>query len=212
MTTGSLNERAHALYRFYGDGDVLLYVGLTVHLPTRLRDHRRDKDWWIEVVRMTVQRYPTREAVVEAERLAIMTERPRYNVQHNQSRGTAMNAPNAVHDDDDAVVRCETFVGSFFLSDAARQWQGFIAESLPDGLYLVALFSWGDGTEYERRLVHIDAMRTWRFFSSDEGMRAMGDRALAEWKQAGDEARSHPDFERNVQAEMARMQALRTSS
>ena len=85
-----IHSSEHALYRFFDEHDALLYIGLTVNLPTRLRDHQRGKAWWRAVARMTVQRYPTREAVVEAERLAIIAEKPLHNVQHNSSRGSSV--------------------------------------------------------------------------------------------------------------------------
>lgn len=81
--TESQDVRPHALYRFYGAGDILLYVGLTVDLPTRLNKHRSDKPWWTLVVRMTIEHHPDRISVEQAERHAIITERPLFNVQHN---------------------------------------------------------------------------------------------------------------------------------
>lgn len=79
-----IHIQEHALYRFFGEGDALLYVGLTVHLPTRLVDHHDKKPWWRQVERMTVQWWPSREAVVAAERQAIIDEKPIHNIQHNR--------------------------------------------------------------------------------------------------------------------------------
>ena len=81
--TSDLDSRPHVLYRFFDDLDVLLYVGITVHLPTRLADHEEGKPWWPEVARMTAEPYPDRPAVLAAEKMAIQSERPKYNVQHN---------------------------------------------------------------------------------------------------------------------------------
>ena len=39
-------------------------------------------DWWQEVASTTIQTLPDRQSVLEAERIAIMAERPRYNIQH----------------------------------------------------------------------------------------------------------------------------------
>ena len=159
-----IQDQEHSLYRFFGAGDALLYVGLTVRLPTRLRDHHRGKAWWDEVARMTVQRYPNRPEVVEAERLAIMNEKPKYNVQHNNGKAD----PRVSNTQQQEVMFSETLVGSHFFSEAVRGWQGYVVESLGNGFYFVCTYSWSDGTEYSRHIVSIEDMKDWRFYSSDE--------------------------------------------
>lgn len=78
-----LSERPHALYRFFDPTGALLYIGITAALPTRLARHRDEKPWWCDVADIKVQHFPTRQAVLEAERKAIVAERPRHNKQHN---------------------------------------------------------------------------------------------------------------------------------
>jgi hypothetical protein len=79
-----LATRHHALYRFYDRSDVLLYVGITVDLPTRMGNHQTDKPWWADVARMTVEHHASRADVLDAERQAIRDEKPLYNVHHNE--------------------------------------------------------------------------------------------------------------------------------
>ncbi len=79
-----LGSRPHALYRFYDRSDVLLYVGITVDLPTRLGNHQTDKPWWLDVARITGELLPSRREVFAAEQKAIRDEKPLYNVQHNE--------------------------------------------------------------------------------------------------------------------------------
>jgi predicted GIY-YIG superfamily endonuclease len=88
MTTQDLGDRPHGLYRFFDHEGVLLYVGITVNLPTRLASHADEKPWWTNVARMTVEYHPSRDLVLDAERLAIATERPLHNVQHNRRAGS----------------------------------------------------------------------------------------------------------------------------
>lgn len=90
-----MGERQHALYRFYGDGGVLLYVGITHNPGRRWGKHRDDKPWWAEVVGITIEQHPTREAVLEAERAAILAEHPCYNVVHNGRRPPPMETVSA---------------------------------------------------------------------------------------------------------------------
>lgn len=95
-----LAEREHALYRFYDAADVLLYAGISVDPILRMKAHRREKDWWTQVRSMTVEPFPTRKDALDAEAEAIRTEKPLYNVQHNEMVG--LPAPRS--SDTDAVA------------------------------------------------------------------------------------------------------------
>lgn len=75
------------LYRFWGKDGTLLYVGITFRPNARWKAHSKDKPWWSEVVTITLEFHPDRESVEAAEREAIRSERPKYNVVHN--RGAA---------------------------------------------------------------------------------------------------------------------------
>lgn len=77
------------LYRFYSEDDTVLYIGRTIDPVARFRQHRQDKPWWDEVVRIDIDRYETDEDLAVAERDAIKAERPRYNVVFNRLRGRA---------------------------------------------------------------------------------------------------------------------------
>lgn len=72
-----------ALYRFYGEDDALLYVGITEHLGTRWHNHSRKKPWWPEVQRQTAEWHPTRAEAAAAEIEAVRTEHPRYNMTYS---------------------------------------------------------------------------------------------------------------------------------
>ncbi len=77
----------HALYRFFGAKDRLLYIGLTLNPGSRWKAHGKNKPWWHEVCTITIELYPDRASVEAAERWAIKRERPFYNVVHNRSGG-----------------------------------------------------------------------------------------------------------------------------
>jgi hypothetical protein len=76
----STRDRRTVLYRFYGARDVLLYVGATGNPGERWTDHLQKKSWWHKVRRQTAEWFVSREAAEEAERAAIETEQPLYNV------------------------------------------------------------------------------------------------------------------------------------
>lgn len=78
-----LEHRPHFLYRWYGENDRLLYVGITNNLERRTNEHAADKPWITESVRAEIEPYSTRSAALAAEERAIFSENPVYNVIHN---------------------------------------------------------------------------------------------------------------------------------
>jgi hypothetical protein len=83
-----VTPRQHALYRFFASDGSLLYIGITADPGARWKQHAGDKPWWSTVANITVEAFPSREAVLEAERAAILAERPRHNVVHNRGTDT----------------------------------------------------------------------------------------------------------------------------
>lgn len=75
----------HVLYRFYDEDGSLLYIGITLDLPARMRAHRGDKPWWTEVYRIEIEHFDSRPEVDRAERESILNERPKYNVMYNKA-------------------------------------------------------------------------------------------------------------------------------
>ena len=73
----------HALYRMYDSADRLLYVGITCNPGTRFTDHRKKKDWWNTVHRITMEHFSSRELLACAEVSAIKAEGPIHNIIHN---------------------------------------------------------------------------------------------------------------------------------
>lgn len=67
------------LYRFFDADDVLLYVGISTNAAIRSCGHRSQSSWYDQAVKMTIERCGTREAALEAEMRAIVTENPLHN-------------------------------------------------------------------------------------------------------------------------------------
>lgn len=80
------------LYRFFNANSELLYVGISLSAVARAGQHRSTQPWWPQVARMEVERHPNRAAAIEAERVAIVAERPRFNVVHNATSPAVKNA------------------------------------------------------------------------------------------------------------------------
>lgn len=87
------------VYRLYDADYRLLYVGQSVNLAQRLATHGREKQWWSDVDTISVEHFPSKDAAARAERRALCSEAPRYNVQNvpggrerRKPRGTAVAA------------------------------------------------------------------------------------------------------------------------
>ncbi|MFJ4473262.1 GIY-YIG nuclease family protein [Streptomyces sp. NPDC089424] len=87
QVTGSLPTRPApgytAVYRFYNAEDVLLYIGICDEPLKRWYNHAVDKPWWPDVARFGVTWFPSRDEALEAERKAILEEKPLHNVVWN---------------------------------------------------------------------------------------------------------------------------------
>jgi len=69
------------IYRAYDGADRLLYVGSSVDIDARLRQHESAfPAWWAFQRRIDVQTFSTEEQAREAEARAIAAEHPRWNV------------------------------------------------------------------------------------------------------------------------------------
>lgn len=72
------------LYRLFDADDRLLYVGIAGNPGRRFQQHASSKAWWGEVDHVELAHCADREAAGIAERHAIITERPRYNIVHSR--------------------------------------------------------------------------------------------------------------------------------
>lgn len=78
---------SHYLYRLYDANDQLLYVGISKSAIHRLHQHLETQPWGDEIAYQKIERFEDRKTVAAAERQAIKTEHPKYNIVHN------VNAP-----------------------------------------------------------------------------------------------------------------------
>lgn len=74
------------LYRHFDSEGRLLYVGISLSVLHRLRAHRRISPWFSQVTNITIERFETRDLALAAEKVAIKTERPKFNVMLTGSR------------------------------------------------------------------------------------------------------------------------------
>jgi predicted GIY-YIG superfamily endonuclease len=72
------------VYRMFDYQNKLLYVGISNRVDMRIEQHRATKEWFWRVDRITTMTYPNRQAALDAEKFAIKTEKPIYNIVHNR--------------------------------------------------------------------------------------------------------------------------------
>lgn len=74
--------RPHYVYRCYDQDDRLIYVGCTFSPLSRMDQHRLSTWWWEQVRRTRYTVFPNKSYALFAERTAIETENPRWNIRH----------------------------------------------------------------------------------------------------------------------------------
>jgi|GEM_PF-5834944 len=73
----------HQLYRHFDSEGTLLYVGVSLSVLTRLVQHKSSSSWYASVTQITIENYESREDAELAEKHAIESERPIWNVVYN---------------------------------------------------------------------------------------------------------------------------------
>ncbi len=98
-TVDATDQRPHLVYRCYGAGDVLLYVGVAQNVSDRLFHHMHQCNQFKQpngtlqrhMVRHTAESFPTKALARDGERKAIREEAPLVNRQHNTRRFRKVN-------------------------------------------------------------------------------------------------------------------------
>lgn len=91
---GHMGGNKHALYRFYGEDGKLLYIGITNDPGRRFAEHTKEKHWWTRIRNISVDWYKSRGAVLAAEKRAIGTESPLYNVRDKPTCADGTSEPD----------------------------------------------------------------------------------------------------------------------
>jgi predicted GIY-YIG superfamily endonuclease len=69
------------LYRHFDKNKTLLYVGVSLSCAARLAQHRDHAHWFKDVDSVTIERFSTRREALEAEKIAVVYENPKCNIQ-----------------------------------------------------------------------------------------------------------------------------------
>ena len=79
-STFILTEMTTQLYRHFDKNNNLLYVGISLSTFNRLSQHKDHSGWFYGITNVTIEHFPTREEALAAERKAIKSEAPKFNI------------------------------------------------------------------------------------------------------------------------------------
>lgn len=164
-----------SLYRLSDTAGRLLYIGVADQWTRRVQDHAQSKPWWKEVATTTVEHFPTREAALAAEKVAIQTERPIHNIIHNGKRDTIVTSPE--HEPERGIVG--RFVHVLSEEDGLPHMQGQIVSEPQPGIYEVLWFSFMFGEPSDRTLHRIEEIIGWQLYTDADQWRETMDQAIS---------------------------------
>lgn len=93
-----IQTMTHDLYRHFDAKGNLLYVGVSLSAVQRLQQHKNQANWYNDVARIQVEKFPSRPAVLRAERIAIRKEKPLYNISGTPNHQASASTPGVSHD------------------------------------------------------------------------------------------------------------------
>jgi len=82
--TNKETKTLNILYRLWNAENKLLYIGISKSAMVRLSEHQQTKEWATEIHNITLEYFDSRELCLLAESKAIKSEKPKYNIAHNQ--------------------------------------------------------------------------------------------------------------------------------
>lgn len=85
---------AYYLYRHFSKNGELLYIGISKNHNSRICDHEKNSPWFGKIHKIDIQIYKTQKLVIEAEKNAIIKERPKYNLKHHPDKKISMPPKN----------------------------------------------------------------------------------------------------------------------
>jgi len=114
-----------SLYRHYNSNGDLLYVGVSLSTLQRLGQHADHSDWFLSIARVTIEHLETREAALDAERAAVIREKPLHNIHHKKAaeealRKTREKLTETAQAKKDLTARIVYFNPVYSLQDAAN--------------------------------------------------------------------------------------------
>lgn len=71
------------VYRYFSN-ETLLYIGASESIDARLARHKHHKKWFDTVTKITIESFHSVRAALDAEKAAIVNEKPLHNIMYNK--------------------------------------------------------------------------------------------------------------------------------
>ncbi|MES2030860.1 MAG: hypothetical protein V4477_16895 [Pseudomonadota bacterium] len=132
------------LYRHFSATGELLYVGIAWSALERLMTgHRTSSRWFDQIARIEIERFPSREAALSAEKAAIRDELPAFNVSTDTKHGIKCRSEEVKREIESLRVKIEAAGyptrANACLSVMQAAWRSIEAGKEPEKYYLRAL-------------------------------------------------------------------------
>lgn len=112
------------LYRHFGSNDELLYVGISIDPFKRSKQHKRHSEWFNGVARIEIEIHKSRELALDAEREAIMSEQPLYNIAHKNPKKGKRQAKRTLSREE--LYHSTVNVSPMYSIRSAAEYLGFL--------------------------------------------------------------------------------------
>lgn len=106
------------LYRHFNANGKLLYVGISLSALQRLSQHADHSDWYNEISRVEMEHFCNRPSAMAAEKKAVISEGPLYNIHHKKKLNKTRYQEYAEKSRDDMTGRV-VFQPAYTLDEAA---------------------------------------------------------------------------------------------
>ena len=83
MINNNENQADRCIYIFKGNNDVILYVGVSKNFTNRIEQHKKDKEWFNEILTISISDYMNQNMAFIYEIYYISTLKPKYNKDYN---------------------------------------------------------------------------------------------------------------------------------
>jgi hypothetical protein len=97
MKSNYINKKTF-LYRHFSKDGELLYVGISLYALNRLGQHAKHSSWFERISKVTIEHFENRAWALEAEKSAIINEKPYYNIhfKHHYAKESHISFRNYV--------------------------------------------------------------------------------------------------------------------
>ena len=93
------------LYRHFNANGKLLYVGISLSALQRLSQHADHSDWYNKISRVEMEHFSDRPSAMAAEKKAVISEGPLYNIHHKKKPNKTRYQEYAEQSRDDMMGR-----------------------------------------------------------------------------------------------------------